>query len=74
MKQDFLVSHAHLLRVTADAICQQNFDSVANCFFRKEAYCLEENAKVFVLTNSFIHPCQCLHKMMNEIPLNKIEI
>lgn len=43
-------------------------------FFRKEAYYLEENAKIFVLTNSFIHPCQCLHKMMNEIPLNKIEI
>ena len=43
-------------------------------FFRKEAYYLEENAKIFVLTNSFIHPCQCLHKMMIEIPLNKIEI
>ena len=43
-------------------------------FFRKEAYYLEENAKIFVLTNSFLHPCQCLHKMMNEIPLNKIEI
>lgn len=76
MKQDFLESHAHVLRVTADAIiCQQNFDSVANCFFfRKEAYYLEENAKIFVFTNSFIHPCQCLHKMMIEIPLNKIEI
>ena len=43
-------------------------------FFRKEAYYLEENAKIFVLTNSFIHPCQCLHKMMNEIPLNILEI
>ena len=37
MKQDFLVSHAHVLRVTADAICQQNFDSVANCFFSKRS-------------------------------------
>lgn len=43
-------------------------------FFQKEAYYLEENAKIFVLTNSFLRPCQCLHKMMNEIPLNKIEI
>ena len=43
-------------------------------FFQKEAYYLEENAKIFVLTSSFLHPCQCLHKMMNEIPLNKIEI
>ena len=52
----FLESQAHVLRVTADAICQQNFDSVANCFFRKEAYYLEENAKIFVLTNSFNTP------------------
>ena len=38
MKQDFLESHAHVLRVTADAIiCQQNFDSVANCFFSKRS-------------------------------------
>lgn len=42
--------------------------------FRKEAYYLEENAKIFELTNSFIHPCQCLHKMMIEIPLNILEI
>ena len=37
MKQDFLESHAHVLRVTADAICQQNFDSVANYFFSKRS-------------------------------------
>ena len=42
--------------------------------FRKEAYYLEENAKIFVLTNFFIHPCQCLHKMMDEIPLKILEI
>ena len=37
MKQDFLQSHAHVLRVTDDAICQQNFDSVANCCFSKRS-------------------------------------
>ena len=32
MKQVFCDSHADVLRVTADVICQQHFDSVANRF------------------------------------------
>ena len=35
---------------------------------------MEENVNIVVLTNSFMHPGQCFHLMVNEIPLDTIKV